>query len=183
MKKQLTPEIKYCVRYLKERGFTEKDFANICKALSPTDADYSLVKLRGNAFFDELAEKLRNLWPSGGRVIKGKTYEWRDSPKNISARLEVLWRERLAGKTYTIEECLAVARRYLAQFEHDTKFMMSVQYFVWKQKELIQSNGKIKYVTESKFADMLEGKEAEDAIMNEWNEVLNSADIGEGELI
>ena len=183
IKKQLTPEIKYCVRYLKERGFTEQDFPNICKALSPTDADYSLVKLQGNAFFDELASKLRDLWPAGSRKIKGKEYEWRDSVSNLSRRLEALWKERFKGKDYSIEECLTVARRYLSQFENDTKFMMSVKFFIWKQKELVQSNGRIKYVTESKFADMLEGKEAEDAVMNEWNDILGSVNIGEGELI
>ena len=185
VKKQLTPEIKYCVRYLKERGFTEKDFTNICKALSSTDADFSLVKLQGNAFFDELAEKLRELWPAGSRRINGKEYEWRDSVSNLSRRLETLWKERFKGKEYTIDECLAVARRYLSQFEDNTKFMMSVKFFIWKQKELVQSNGRIKYVTESKFADMLEGKEAEDAIMNEWNDILNpeNVNIGEGELV
>ena len=178
-----TPEIKYCVRYLKERGITGEDFINISSTLSPTDADYSLVKLQGNAFFDELAEKLRELWPAGSRKINGKEYEWRDSVRNLSSRLETLWKDRLAGKEYTIEECLSVARRYLTQFEDNTKFMMSVKFFIWKQKELVQSNGRIKYVTESKFADMLEGKEAEDAIMNEWDDVISSVSVGEGELI
>ena len=178
-----TPEIKYCVRYLKERGITEKDFTNISSTLSPTDSDYTLVKLQGNAFFDELAEKLRELWPAGSRKINGKEYEWRDSVRNLSSRLETLWKDRLRDKEYTIDECVSVARRYLSQFENDTRFMMSVKFFIWKQKELVQSNGRIKYVTESKFADMLEGKEAEDAIMNEWDDVINSVSVGEGELV
>ena len=183
MKTQLTPEIKYCVRYLKEQGVTEKDFVNISLALSPKDTDFVLVRMEKDDFFNELAEKMRELWPPGGRMIKGHEYPWRDSVSNISRRLETLWKERLSGKDYTIEECLIVVRRYLAQFEDNTKFMKSVKYFIWNQKELVQSNGRIKYVIESIFADMLEGKNEQDAVMNEWNDILNSENIGEGELV
>ena len=179
----LTPEIKFCVRYLKEQGVTAKDFIAIAKTLSPKDADFIFVKLEKDNFFTELAEKLRELWPPGGRYIGGREYPWRDSVDNIAKRLETLWKERFKGKNYTIEECLTVARRYLAQFENSTKYMMSVKFFIWKQKELVQSNGRIKYVMESIFADMLEGKKEEDAVMNEWNEIINSESVGEGELI
>ena len=183
MKTQLTPEIKFCVRYLKEQGVTARDFTNICLALSPKDADFVLVKMEKDTFFTELAEKMRPLWPAGGRRINNREYPWRDSVENIAKRLETLWKDRLNGKEFTIEECLTVARRYLAGFENSTKFMKGIKYFIWNQKELVQSDGRIKYVTESIFADMLEGKKEEDAIMNEWQDVLNSENIGEGELV
>ena len=181
--KALTPEIKFCVRYLKEQGVTVKDIINITKSLSPRDPDFVLVKMKKDSFFTELAEKMRDLWPSGGRTIKGHEYPWRDSVDNIAKRLETLWKDRFKDKEFTIEECLMVARRYLSQFEHDTKYMMGIKFFIWKQKELVQSDGRIKYVTESKFADMLEGKADDDAVQNEWDEMLNSGNLGEGELI
>ena len=179
----LTPEIKFCVRYLVERGVVSKDYDEISETLSPDDPDYALIKLQKDTFFTELAEKLRELWPAGSRTINGKEYEWRDSVGNLSKRLETLWKERFKNKTYSIEECLTVARRYLSRFENDTKFMLGVKFFIWKQKQLVQSNGRIKYITESKLADMLEGKAEEDAIQNEWDFLVNNTTIGEGELI
>ena len=179
-----TPEVRFCVRYLLEHGVDELNFSEVASSVSISDPEFELVeKPKSTNFYLELAEKLRKLWPSGSRQIGGKEYEWRDSAANLAKRLETLWKERLKSKNYSIEECLSVARRYLSQFENDTKYMMGVKFFIWKQKELVQSDGRIKYVVESKFADMLEGKADDDAVQNEWEEMLNSGNLGEGELI
>ncbi len=61
--------------------------------------------------------------------------------------------------------------------------MQTLKYFVLKQNKLSNGDGTVKYTYESRFADMLEGKSDEDAIQNEWNELINSASLGEGELI
>lgn len=181
-----TSEIRFCVRYLLEHGINVRNFHEIASTLPSIELDdkFELVKIsKANNFFDELAEKLRELWPPGEKDGK---YPWRDSVANLSKRLTVLWAQRFpktTNRNYTIEDCLTVARRYLAQFEDDTKYMQILKYYILKQRSIVQQNGRIKYVTESKFADMLEGKSDVDAIQNEWDFLVNQTSIGEGDLV
>lgn len=146
--------------------------------MKPTDEKFSLVKDENQqSFFEELAEGLRNLWPPGEKDGK---YPWRDSVSNLSRRLEALWRDRQL-KDFSIDDCLMVARRYLAQFEQSTKYMKTLKYFILKQDKLIAENGRITYTNSSLFADMLEGKvEIDIGMDDEWNAIINGVqDIGE----
>ena len=172
-------EIKFCVKYLNEQGiFSSDNLDEIIALCKDLDLDFNIVKVE-HSFYTDLAKKLRELWPTGEKDGK---YPWRESVFNLSRRLETLWRVRKL-KTYTLDSCLTVARRYLAQFKDSTKYMQTLKYFVLKQNKLSNGDGTVKYTYESRFADMLEGKSDEDAIQNEWNELINSASLGEGELI
>ena len=180
------PEIRFCVRYLLEHGINANNFDDVVVSMPPEDEDdkFELVKVpKKTSFFDNLAEKLRELWPPGEK--EGK-YPWRDSVGNISRRLQLLWKERFPNfkeNENSIEQCLTVARRYLAKFENDTKYMQTLKYFILKQEPISKGNGHLTYINKSRFADMLEGKADEDAIMNEWDFLVNDASIGEGEII
>lgn len=176
-----TPDVRFCVKYLLDHGINALNFDDAVSTISVSDPAYELVqvKVEVKSFFDELAEKLRELWPPGDKDGK---YAWRDSVPNLSKRLKALWDDRLKGKEYTIDECLVAARKYLAQFEDNVKYMQTLKYFIMKQKSIVESNGRIKYINESKFADILEGN-SELAVMDEWNDILNGSNIDEGELI
>lgn len=180
----ITPEMRFCAKYLLEHGVTAKNFSQVVLSLSSSDPRFEFVKVKkvvkDKTFFKDLAKKLRPMWPTGSKDGK---YEWRCSEKVLAERLEFLWSDRLKGKTFTVEECLMVARRYLSRYETDTKFMQTLKYFVFKQKDVIMSDGKIKHQVESKFADMLEGKADEDAVQNEWESLMSSSAFGEGELV
>ena len=179
---KFSPQVKFCVKYLLENGVNSLVFHKIVKELNAFDQKYELVPINKEVkkpFFDELAEKLRELWPPGDKDGK---YAWRDSVPNLSKRLKSLWDDRLKGKEFTIDECLVAARKYLAQFEDNVKYMQTLKYFIMKQKSIVEKDGRIKYITESKFADILEGN-SELAAMDEWNDILNGSNIDEGELI
>lgn len=180
-KESYSPEVKFCVRYLLNQGITAFNFGRVQLQLSSDDADFSLVPMPSSKkdFFTELAEKLRELWPPGEKDGK---YAWRDSVPNLSRRLKVLWDERFKGKEFTIDECLVAARKYLAQFEDNVKYMQTLKYFILKQKSIVEKDGRLRYISESKFADILEGN-SELAAMDEWNDILNGSSIDEGELI
>ena len=179
MKESYSPEEKFCVRYLLEHGINSTNFTKVVLTLKNTDVKYELVKsTTKTSFFDELAGKLRELWPPGEKDGK---WPWRDSVSNLSRRLETLWRDR-GLKDKTIDECLSAARKYLAQFEDNVKYMQTLKYFIMKQKSLVEKDGRIKYINESKFADILEGN-SELAAMDDWNDILNGSTVDEGELI
>lgn len=122
--------------------------------LAPVDK----VKIEvGKEFFLTLAEKMRLLWPAGD---KDGRYAWRESTPALAKRLETLWSIRNLGR-FDIDDCLKACRAYLAEYENkDIKYMQIVKYFVLKQKEVVGQGGRIRYISTSRFADMLEGIKA-----------------------
>ena len=181
-KESYSPEVKFCVRYLLNHGINSTNLVKVQLQLGSDDADFNLVPVPSSQkdFFTELAEKLRELWPPGDKDGK---YAWRDSVSNLSRRLKVLWDDRLKDKEFTLDECLTAARKYLAQHEDDVKYMQTLKYFILKQKQIVDSKtGRIKYINESKFADILEGN-SEIAAMDDWSNILNVVNVDDGELI
>ena len=180
-KESYSPEVKFCVKYLLNQGINSTNFVKVQLQLSNNDADFNLVPVPGsqNDFFIELAEKLRELWPPGEKDGK---YAWRDSVSNLSRRLKALWDERFKDKQFTIDDCLIAARKYLAQFEDNVKYMQTLKYFIMKQKSFVEKDGRIRYINESKFADILEGN-SELAAMDDWSDILNGSTADEGEVI
>ena len=174
-----TDEIKFCVKYLHDRGIVATNYEELSALVDDLNLEFDLVRIQRNRF-DELAEKLREMWPAGS---KDGMYEWRGNVPELSKRLKLMWEDRFPKKKVDIDECLTVARRYLSRYEENTRFMQTLKYFIIKRKEIVQKDGKVKYVYESKFADMLEGKNDEDAVQNEWDALLRDGSLGEGELI
>ena len=178
-KEDYSPEVKFCVRYLLNHGITAFNFGKVQLQLGNNDTDFTLAPVPQSSkdFFTELAEKLRELWPAGEKDGK---WPWRDSVSNLSRRLQALWKDRNFGEK-TIDECLTVARRYLAQFEDNAKYMQTLKYFILKQDSLVdKTTGRIRYINKSVFGDMLESN----SVMNEWGDVFDASNtIEQGELI
>ena len=139
------------LKHLLDKGWFDDQRANVEDITKHLSTDFTLVKLESD-FFTDLASKLRELWPPGEKDGK---YPWRDSVANLSRRLKTVWTYRDMEK-YTIDQCLSVARRYLAQYEDNTKYMRILKYFVLKQSTVTEKSGKRKLVNESMLADMLE---------------------------
>lgn len=134
-----TKEVLFCARYLSGSGITSDTFNDVLEHVNELSGEYTIVKRENRDFYYELAAKLRDMWPPGNKDGK---YPWRDSVENIKRKLIEVWATKLDGKSFTIEECLMVARKYLSQFQQSTKYMMILKYFILK-------NGV------SKFANML----------------------------
>lgn len=164
---------KWCVHYCVMHNVDSTLLYRVSKlAIPEPKVSYILTEKPGLDKFTGLAEKLRDLWPSGMRTINGKEYSWRDSVPNLRNRLRTVWKLRNLDK-YTDEDVLQCARRYLSRFEDDKKYMKSVKYFILK------ADGKegMKQV-HSILADMLEGTVAEDN-QNEWAELVGPYEGGE----
>ena len=174
-------EIKFCADFLKKKGLTPEQVEEVMALATDVNADFELIRVQTNDFVG-LAEKMRELWPAGEK--EGK-WPWRDSVDNIAKRLEFIWRDRFPGKQMDIEECLSVARKYLARFQDNTKYMKVLKYFIFKRKDdmVDKKTGRIRYNYESLFADMLEGKKFQDELQSEWEDIINDANAGEGNLV
>ena len=158
MSRYYPDSVRFCVKYLQERGFLG-EVNEIAKTLGDFNKEFILAEVKSD-FFLELANALRELWPQGEKDGK---YPWRCNPSELSKRLAFVWEDRKLGH-YTIDQCTAVARKYLAQYEHNAKYMQILKYFVFKQQRLINHDGKISVINKSVFADMLEGNEFQE----EW---------------
>ena len=172
-------ECRFCARYLRDHGVESENFDEIVSLLTDLDPDYKLIKIEKEDFFKSLATKLRELWPAGDKADK---YPWRDYVTNLTRRLQLLWQIRELTN-YSLEDCLIAARKYLARFERDTKYMKTLKYFILKQKEVVDQVGKKKYINESSFADILEGKTDQEALEAEWFGDISITNDNEGLLI
>lgn len=167
------------------------DITRKAKLLYPDNPDFAAIYAKGflaglnshlgtdEDFYTKLATELRGLWPTGEKDGK---WPWKDSVANIAERLKTLWALREL-KDYSIDTCLSIAMRYTSQYENNKKYMKVLKYFILKQKDIIEKDGKIKHVSESKFADMLEGKSEVDAALNEWESILTGTIDDGGVLI
>lgn len=174
-------ECKFCARYLRDHGVAEgENFDELVALITELDPDYKLIRVEKEDFFKILATKLRDLWPAGDKDGK---WAWRDSIGNLTRRLQLLWQMREL-KNYTLDDCLSAARKYVSQFEDSTRYMKTLKYFILKQKSIVSPDGKMNYVQESTFADILEGKSDISALEQEWfGEIQTSTELDEGTLI
>lgn len=180
MAKKYPDEAIFCAKYLKERGFLSgENLEEITALIDDLDVDFKFVKVE-LGFYVQLAKALRELWPAGEKDGK---WPWRDSIGNLSRRLETMWVARNLGE-YSIDTCLIVARKYLSQYADNTKYMQTLKYFILKQGKLKQSDGSIKYIQQSQFADMLEAITEEDQQQSEWESMFEQSNtISNGYLV
>ena len=162
---QFTNRDLFCARSLLDKGLLSQDeLPKLAEAAAGYTGKFEMVEIKDD-FFVELATQLRELWPAGDKDGK---YSWRDSVPNLVKRLKTLWKSRNM-KDYTLDECLEAARKYLVGFENNAKYMQTLKYFIFKNKQIIEKGGAFVTTFESKFADILEGMDdasIEEAIDN-----------------
>lgn len=177
MDADLLSRLVFCAKFLKKNGYDSSKIKQLEPLFKKFSKEYELVEIKKD-FYTELAEKMRVLWPPGEKDGK---FPWRDSVSNLAARLRAIFIERkLDG--YSIDDCLAVARKYLAQYEDNAKYMKTLKYFIFKQNRIVQPDGAIKYECNSTFADMLEGQKYV-STEEEWESMFTESSTYEGELV
>lgn len=76
-----------------------------------------------------IAEKLMKIFPQGKKP--GTPYYWKCNKREVMLKLKSFF--KLYGRTYTEEEILNAARRYVDSFNGDYRFMRLLKYFIWKK--------------------------------------------------
>lgn len=79
-----------------------------------------------------LANKLRAEFPEGKKA--GTNYYWKDSPNIIAQRLSVFFKKY--GDTYTNDQIVDAAKRYVASFNGNYQYMQLLKYFISKQNKI-----------------------------------------------
>lgn len=107
-------------------------------------------------FIAPIAEKLMSVFPQGKKP--GTPYYWKCNKREVTLKLKSFF--KLYGTTYTEEQILDAARRYVESFNGDYRFMRILKYFIWKKED----NG-----TEvSELASFIDNAGQEDANDESW---------------
>lgn len=110
-----------------------------CEILSNKKKDKNDIR------FEDLANKLRELFPSGKK--EGTIYYWRDSTKVIANKLKAV------SKNYgdfSDEEAIEATKKYVEGFNGNYTYMQLLKYFISKREvkngELVENSQLMSYI-------------------------------------
>lgn len=111
--------------------------------------------------YDELADKLRELYPKGRK--EGTSYLWRDSHAKIANKLRTLVKKY--NFKFTDEQAINATKRYIESFNSNYSYMQLLKYFILKKdKDTGEEN--------SQLMSYIENEDCTDAANDDWmNEV------------
>ena len=111
--------------------------------------------------YDELADKLRELYPKGRK--EGTSYLWRDSHAKIANKLRTLVKKY--NFKFTDEQAISATKRYIESFNGNYSYMQLLKYFILKKdKDTGEEN--------SQLMSYIENEDCTDAGNDDWmNEV------------
>lgn len=107
-----------------------------------------------------LANEMRKLFPSGTKF----GVSWRSNTSDIVSRLKSFYKRY--GK-YSDEEILDATRRYVASFNCDNTNMRVLKYFIWKDVQKVDDNGRGYIERGSDLASWIDDKN--DSANNKYN--------------
>lgn len=91
-------------------------------------ADMEITGQNNDYRFLELADKLRELYPTGRK--NGTQLQWRDSTKIIAQRLKAFVKKFECD--FSDEEYIDATRRYINSFNGNYQYMQVLKYFIMK---------------------------------------------------
>lgn len=92
---------------------------------------------------DNLAVKLMDIFPKGKK--EGTSVYFKGNKKDNKLRLQKFF--KLYGNTYTDEQIIEAAKRYVESFNGNYSYMRALKYFIWKDEKKTDGEGKV-YVEE-----------------------------------
>ena len=92
---------------------------------------------------DNLAIRLMDIFPKGKK--EGTSVYFKGNKKDNKLRLQKFF--KLYGNTYTDEQIVEAAKRYVESFNGNYSYMRALKYFIWKDEKKTDREGKV-YVEE-----------------------------------
>lgn len=112
----------------------------------------------------DLATKLKEIFPKGKKV--GTNYYWADGVALIVRRLKLFFKKY--GDSYTDEQIVQAAEKYVQGFNGDYQYMKLLKYFILKEK--VGAGGDVE--GESDLINYIENAGQEDTLSNDWTSTL-----------
>ena len=109
-----------------------------------------------------LAEKLRDLYPSG--KIYNTNYYYKGNKSDIINKLKTFFAKY--GNQYTDEQIINATKKYVESFNGNYAYLKLLKYFIWKDE---RAKGES---VQSLLADFIENEDAENTMSNDWTSTL-----------
>ena len=128
------------------------------EVLSCILAESTDVVAKRTTNIEELADKLRNVYPSG--KIYNTNYYYRCNRQDIINKLKTFF--KMYGTKYTDEQIINATQKYINSFNGNYTYLKLLKYFIWKDERLKGES------VQSLLADFIENESAEDTTNNDW---------------
>lgn len=125
------------------------------------DSDKTIPKERD---LIPLATALKEIFPKGKK--DGTNYYWAEGVALIVRRLRLFFKKY--GNTYTDEQIIAAANKYVESFNGMYTYMKLLKYFIFKEK--VGAAGEVE--GESELINYIENADQEDGLSNTWTSTL-----------
>jgi len=113
----------------------------------------------------QLATRLKEVFPKGKK--DGTNYYWADGVALIVRRLKLFFRKY--GDTYTDEQIVKAAEKYVQGFNGNYTYMRLLKYFIFKEK--VGAAGEVE--GESELINYIENAGQEENLRNDWTSTIN----------
>ena len=128
------------------------------EVLSCILAESTDVVAKRTTNIEELADKLRNVYPSG--KIYNTNYYYKCNRQDIINKLKTFF--KMYGTKYTDEQIINATRKYIKSFNGNYTYLKLLKYFIWKDERLKGES------VQSLLADFIENESAEDTTNDDW---------------
>lgn len=113
---------------------------------------------------NNLAIKLKEIFPKGKK--EGTSYYWTEGIALIVRRLKLFFKKY--GNTYTDQQILNAAEKYVQGFNGNYTYMRLLKYFILKEK--VGAAGEVE--GDSELVSYIENAGQEDTLSNDWTSTL-----------
>ena len=128
------------------------------EVLSCILAESTDVMAKRTTNIEELADKLRNVYPSG--KIYNTNYYYKCNRQDIINKLKTFF--KMYGTKYTDEQIINATRKYIKSFNGNYTYLKLLKYFIWKDERLKGES------VQSLLADFIENESSEDITNDDW---------------
>ena len=128
------------------------------EALSCILAESTDVVAKRTTNIEELADKLRDIYPNG--KIFNTNYYYRCNRQDIINKLKTFF--KMYGTKYTDEQIINATQKYVNSFNGNYTYLKLLKYFIWKDERLKGES------VQSLLADFIENESSEDTTNTDW---------------
>ena len=128
------------------------------EVLSCILAESTDVVAKRTTNIEELADKLRDVYPSG--KIYNTNYYYKCNRQDIINKLKTFF--KMYGTKYTDEQIINATRKYIKSFNGNYTYLKLLKYFIWKDERLKGES------VQSLLADFIENENSEDTTNTDW---------------
>ena len=128
------------------------------EVLSCILAESTDVVAKRTTNIEELADKLRDVYPSG--KIYNTNYYYKCNRQDIINKLKTFF--KMYGTKYTDEQIINATRKYIKSFNGNYTYLKLLKYFIWKDERLKGES------VQSLLADFIENESSEDITNDDW---------------